>query len=234
MCGGDPVDSVAWQGRPAFQRMRTGRSTGNQRRELPAFIQSRRRRDKSLLGLRQRGEQKGIRSFPKAETAYKTTEFEENTEISSAFRYDTKRDRVVYNPEHRNFDNYSYPQAVTHELSHRIDALDYHSEKNAKFSKAIDDAYPVAMRNSERLSEYSIDKDGDGFFSDIISALSNGEIYTYASHSPEYWAKSGAKEKEIFANIFSMGVFDQKKHIEKFKELFPDVYEAYNEIRKDV
>ena len=31
------------------------------------------------------------------ETAYKTTEFEENTEISSAFRYDTKSDRVVYN-----------------------------------------------------------------------------------------------------------------------------------------
>ena len=31
------------------------------------------------------------------ETAYKTTEFEENTGISSAFRYDTKSDRVVYN-----------------------------------------------------------------------------------------------------------------------------------------
>lgn len=108
VCGGNPVDSVAWQGRPALQRMRTGRCTGNQRRELPAFIQSRRRRDKSLLGLRQRGEQKGIRSLPKAETAYKTTEFEENTEISSAFRYDTKSDRVVYNPRYDNFDDYSY------------------------------------------------------------------------------------------------------------------------------
>ena len=168
------------------------------------------------------------------ETAYKTTEFEENTEISSAFRYDTKRDRVVYNPEHRNFDNYSYPQAVTHELSHRIDALDYHSEKNAKFSKAIDDAYPVAMRNAGRLSEYSVNSDGDGFFSDIISALSNGDIKTMAYHSTKYWSKHGAKEKEIFANLFSMGVFDQKKHIDLINEIFPEVYEAYNEIRKDV
>lgn len=168
------------------------------------------------------------------ETAYKTTEFEENTEISSAFRYDTKRDRVVYNPRYDNFDDYSYPQAVTHELSHRIDALDYHSEKNAKFSKAIDDAYPVAMRNAERLSEYSASKDGDGFVSDIISALSNGEVETMAYHSTKYWSKQGTKEKEIFANLFSMGVFDQKKHIDLINEIFPEVYEAYNEIRKDV
>lgn len=168
------------------------------------------------------------------ETAYKTTEFEENTEISSAFRYDIKRDRIVYNPEHRNFDNYSYPQAVTHELSHRIDALDYHSEKNAKFSKAIDDAYSVAMRNAERLSKYSIDKDGDGFFSDIISSISNGEIFTSASHTSGYWKKSGTKEREIFANLFSMGVFDQKKHIEMIQELFPDIYESFVEIRKGV
>ena len=168
------------------------------------------------------------------ETAYKTTEFEENTEISSAFRYDTKRDRVVYNPRYDNFDDYSYPQAVTHELSHRIDALDYHSEKNAKFSKAIDDAYPVAMRNAGRLSEYSFGEDGDGFFSDIISSISNGEIFTSASHTPEYWRKSGAKEREIFANLFSMGVFDQKKHIEMIQELFPDIYESFIEIRKEV
>lgn len=140
----------------------------------------------------------------------------------------------MYNPEHRNFDNYSYPQAVTHELSHRIDALDYHSEKNAKFSKAIDDAYPVAMRNAGGLSEYSFGEDGDGFFSEIISPISNGEIFTAASHTPEYWRKSGAKEREIFANLFSMGVFDQKKHIEMIQELFPDIYESFIEIRKDV
>lgn len=168
------------------------------------------------------------------ETAYKTTEFEENTEISSAFRYDTKRDRVVYNPRYDNFDDYSYPQAVTHELSRRIDALDYHSEKNAKFSKAIDDAYQVVMKNAGRLREYSFNEDGDGFVSDIISALSNGEIRTSASHSVNYWMKRGTKEKEIFANLFSMGVFDQKKHIDLINELFPEVYEAYDEIRKDV
>lgn len=84
------------------------------------------------------------------------------------------------------------------------------------------------------MSEYSFGEDGDGFFSDIISSISNGEIFTAASHTPEYWRKSGAKEREIFANLFSMGVFDQKKHIDLINEIFPEVYEAYNEIRKDV
>lgn len=90
------------------------------------------------------------------------------------------------------------------------------------------------MRNAERLSEYSASKDGDGFVSDIISALSNGEVETMAYHSTKYWSKQGTKEKEIFANLFSMGVFDQKKHIDLINEIFPEVYEAYNEIRKDV
>ena len=88
--------------------------------------------------------------------------------------------------------------------------------------------------SSHRDNIYSVNSDGDGFFSDIISALSNGDIKTMAYHSTKYWSKQGTKEKEIFANLFSMGVFDQKKHIDLINEIFPEVYEAYNEIRKDV
>lgn len=161
------------------------------------------------------------------ETAYRTAEFVEDISMKAPFRYDVKNDRILYNSQYEGFEEYNYPQAITHELAHRIDSLDFSSAKNRRFSKAIEDAYEIAMRHSERLHDYSFKEDEDGFISDVISALSRSVIKTAAFHFPEYWAVLGNPEKETFANLFSIISFDQKKHLELLNELFPDLIKAY-------
>ena len=166
------------------------------------------------------------------ETAYRTAEIVEDKVYRLPFFYDSKTDRVVYNSSHPKFKEYSYPQALTHELAHRIDTVGYSSEKSRRFHKAIEDAYEIAVRYADRLHTYSFDEDEDGFISDIISAISKSEIKTYASHKVDYWAKSGRKEREIFANLFSIEAFDQTKHKELLSKMFPDLVKAYRSLRK--
>ena len=161
------------------------------------------------------------------ETAYRTVSFIEDNSMKSPFRYDLKNDRILYNSKYEGFNEYSYPQAVTHELAHRIDFLDFSSANNQRFSKAIEDAYEIALRHADRLHSYSFSEDDDGFFSDIISALSRSDIKTAAFHYPKYWTVLGNLERETFANLFSIFSFDQKKHLDLLNELFPDLIEAY-------
>ncbi len=161
------------------------------------------------------------------ETAFRTAEFVENNSMKSPFRYDVKNDRILYNSKYEGFNEYSYPQAATHELAHRIDSLDFSSAKNQRFSKAIEDAYGIAMRHADRLHSYSFAEDEDGFFSDIISALSKSDIKTAAFHPYKYWIVLGNSERETFANLFSIFAFDQQKHLELLNELFPDLIKAY-------
>ena len=164
------------------------------------------------------------------EVAYQTAEFSKKTSMEAPFRYDVKNDRILYNPNYERFDDYSYPQAITHELAHRIDALDYSSEKNERFHKAVENAYEIAIRFADKLHNYSFEEDEDGFVSDIISALSKSEIKTVTFHDSKYWAIPGNPEKEVFANLFSITSFDQQKHLDLLKKLFPGLIESYKEL----
>jgi hypothetical protein len=166
------------------------------------------------------------------ETAYRTADFVESTDPKVVFRYDKDGDRILYNPNNPSFDRYSYPQAITHELGHRVDVLDFHSHKNQKFVDAIEDAYETALSHADLLEDYSFDKDEDGFVSDIISAISKGKIITRAGHPEGYWKNRGAPAREAFANLFSLSAFGQDKHIDFLKEWFPKIVEAYQNMRR--
>ncbi len=72
--------------------------------------------------------------------------------------------------------------------------------------------------------------DPDGFFSDIISALSRGDIETIVKHQRTYWTHSEKQAQEIFANMYSMGVFDQKEHFETLEKIFPDLVQTWGKI----
>ena len=62
---------------------------------------------------------------------------------------------------------------------------------------------------------------------DIMSAVSNGAIPLPAGHEPEYWGKAGKKQKEIFANLFTLECFNDSDGLEFVKSELPDVYDAY-------
>ncbi len=168
------------------------------------------------------------------ETAYRTAEFEENSDPMVVFRYVKNKDgeKILYNPRHPNFDQYSYPQALTHELGHRVDAWDFRSHENQYFVDAIEDAYETALSHAEILESYSFDKDEDGFVSDIISAVSKGKIVTRTGRPEGYWENTWSQAREMFANLFSLSVFGQDKHIDFLKEWFPEIVKAYQDMRR--
>lgn len=66
--------------------------------------------------------------------------------------------------------------------------------------------------------------------SDIFSAITNNEISGGYSHSKKYWTRSGAAEKEIFANLYELHVHHEDKAINYLREWYPDIVDAFVKI----
>jgi len=52
------------------------------------------------------------------------------------------------------------------------------------------------------------------------------------NHDKAYWLKLGNKEKEIFANLFSLEAFGQKEQLALLQNDFPDIMAVYNDFWK--
>ena len=76
----------------------------------------------------------------------------------------------------------------------------------------------------------AIDLKGDGFgeVSDIVDALAKGSFrtnYNMYGHSMSYWRRSGAVEKEIFANLFA--TMHNKKAYDMVKTIIPNTVKEF-------
>lgn len=98
------------------------------------------------------------------------------------------------------------------------------------FRKAIRDAEMVISADPTRFQIYCERDNESMFLSDIFSALSTGKYEFPVGHSPEYWGKAGAGEREIFANLFSIEALRDELSIKFLEENFPDIVRAYMEI----
>lgn len=49
-------------------------------------------------------------------------------------------------------------------------------------------------------------------------------------HGPTYWKKDGRKEKEIFANLFSLECMKDDHKLAFLKKEFPSLMEAYENL----
>ncbi len=75
-----------------------------------------------------------------------------------------------------------------------------------------------------------VKKNTTGFLSDILSAICNGEYDLPFSHEKEYWIQKGNKEKEIFANLFSVEAYEDQESIDFLHKHFPDMMQAYENL----
>lgn len=111
-----------------------------------------------------------------------------------------------------------------------MDELEYHSWENEKFLRAIEICQQKVYDNQEQIQTwFEIGGRYEESFaiSDIISALSNGEIDVPIGHKREYWdIDQRFKPMEIFANLSSIDVLGLGEKEEILQELF----EAYEEL----
>lgn len=162
-----------------------------------------------------------------------TAEFRKNTTMAPAYAYSYKYDVVYYNETSSAFSSYGFNRSVTHELAHRTDALMIHSEENSDFQAAIASSAEKLKKISVKaiLSEVDSSEDGAMNLQDVISALYGGyhPDLDYG-HSDKYYARPAAKEREIFANLFSMEAFGCQDLLDIIKVHFPELYAAYTKL----
>lgn len=158
-----------------------------------------------------------------------STEFVENTELKTSFSYNIKDDIIEYNTKHEFFKRYDLNYVQAHELSHRMDILEYNSKNVKAFNDAIAEARNYVEVHTDELQE--ICKVGgamsdDYAFSDIVSALSMGRIYTSIGH--DNWTTTTAK-LEVFANISTI---DTLEYNSKSHPLIEILLKGYREVVK--
>lgn len=127
----------------------------------------------------------------------------ENTNMDSAYAYDMGADEFQFNPTHKYFNDYDMNYVYSHELAHRLDVTWCRSWESKKFLSAIEDTKKKLYNNRVQVETWLQGSAGDDAgFSDIISALSEGELEGIAGHSKEYWlAEEMNAPLEIFANL---------------------------------
>lgn len=152
------------------------------------------------------------------------------------FRYHRKEDIILYNPNLPYFEEYDMLFVQAHELSHRADALKYHSWENQEFKRAIENTKEKVYDYKDKVKEWFSFEDSlygmDMALSDIISAVSLGDFneFLYVGHDKAYWENNpDYVAMELFANIASIDVMDYDSKAE-FHGLLEELYEAYKEL----
>ena len=115
----------------------------------------------------------------------------------------------------------------THEISHRIDAQFVRSWEDGGFGKAIENAKEIFAKAPQKYLQYCDENDDEGFLSDIFSAVCEDDHRFKFWHEKEYWKQEGNKEKEIFANLFSLEAFGDGAKLGFLEENYPEILEAY-------
>lgn len=160
------------------------------------------------------------------------TDLIEDENIAAPFAYVPGEDVIKYNPSASHVLDYDMDYVFSHEVSHRMDFLEYQSWKNDKFLKAIETCSEKVYAQREEIQKW-FDVGGkyeDSFaLSDIIGALSNGSVDVPIGHDVSYWNEDPRnKPMEIFANLSSIDVLKLEEKEDILKELF----EAYKELIK--
>ena len=161
------------------------------------------------------------------------TEYIEIDKLDTAFEYNINDDVIYYNPKADKFDLYDLNFAQAHELSHRMDFLEYRSFENEDFLGAIDICRQKIIENSSEIQTWF--NEGGKYelnfpLNDIVSALSKNEIDVRIGHKNDYWEDDAINvPMEVFANISSIDIIGGEVKAE-FDTLLKELYEVYKEM----
>lgn len=162
------------------------------------------------------------------------TEYQLDSKLMVPFAYNPQKDIIQYNPSAPCYELYDMDFVQAHELSHRMDILEYHSWKNKNFLQAVEYSRKKIYNNTRQITGWFSESgkyENDMALSDILSALSAGRLndVLYGGHQAEYWEDNINVCLEIFANISSIDIlgYSSKK---EFNGILKELYAAYKEI----
>lgn len=151
-----------------------------------------------------------------------TTYEERSLSEDTPFGYSPKNDTIYYDSSCKSFRDIDFTIVNTHELAHVIDSR--LGSPSSALAESIQKAGKIAQSNIKKIQDFCVE-DGDGFLSDICDALAEGKADLTFSHDTDYWKQDKAKEREIFANFYSLKAVKDQRSLDFLKETFPDFFE---------
>lgn len=148
----------------------------------------------------------------------------------SPFGYSAKEDAILYDPQKPRFKDFPFNVVYTHELAHRIDHMFVRSWKYDEFFEAIKSGEETILARAQEFVSYCEKYDEDGFLSDILSAICEDKVRFPFWHEKEYWAKSGNRQRDTFANFFALESFQDVQKLKFLNKNFAALLEAYEKL----
>lgn len=153
------------------------------------------------------------------------------------FRYSRQQKKVLVNPNHPNFDDYNYKEAITHEIVHMIDENNNISKDNQLRVK-VEELKDILAKRKDKLNKIleSSDFNDNIFISDLFGGITKNDIRGYWSHPTSYWNNNDDRFSEIVANIETIYLIKDKKGINlintipEFKEIYKEVVKKYGKV----
>ena len=153
------------------------------------------------------------------------------------FRYSRQQKKVLVNPNHPNFDDYNYREAITHEIVHMIDENNNISKDNQLRVK-VEELKDILAKRKDKLNKIleSSDFNDNIFISDLFGGITKNDIRGYWSHPTSYWNNNDDRFSEIVANIETIYLRKDKKGINlintipEFKEIYKEVVKKYGKV----
>lgn len=187
----------------------------------------------------ERIERSGVdESYAEAFRYYESmAEYEMDGSYGGVMGYFPESDVIRINLDNPGIKYYDMDYVLVHEISHRMDFLQYHSFDSKDFQKAIAEVRKKIYNNLEVIESW-FTEDGqyaDSFIiSDIVGALTNAEIHGNISHTADYWGEDAAHVPlEIFANISAAELLGMNE-LSEFQKgaIFHELYEAFRKVRR--
>ena len=164
---------------------------------------------------------------PEMEELFRRYLNDEHVRIDTSYKkvatYDLLEDRIIFNPQHRDFAKYNLSEVLTHELVHKIDVEKGIAVRLAEpIDHAIREARNLILTNTakyEALMDSPLGEDMS--ISDLFAAITGNRIRGQAAHSIAYWRNIGAVEREVIANIMTICYTRNKKGLELIRSIPP-------------
>lgn len=147
----------------------------------------------------------------------------ENTEIDNnlnvAMRYSIDEDKILINPNYKDFKYYDLQKSLTHEIAHMIDIRNNINIKN--ITGDIRRSKLDILANEEKYKNiFNNDKYANNMeLSDIFSAITENQIAGNYIHNNKYWADNLNVERELKANIITAYITKNKDFMNTIKDI---------------
>ncbi|MBM5675599.1 minor capsid protein [Listeria seeligeri] len=153
-----------------------------------------------------------------------------DNKLNGVAAYNPASNKVKINPYHKDFGEFNLSEIMMHEYGHMIDIQDLNVSNNNSFKIAGQiDSKVASMEELSRLMNQEIWFNNDSV-SDIVGAMTSNKITGGVGHTNLYWNRPGAKEKELFADMFTLVMTKDKAGLALVEKQFPMMYASFKKL----